>query len=636
MLAQAARAASRLPLRQSSSALRTSPASAQSWRAYAKYSRPPYGQQKPNEPKQTPSNPPSGPARQTSPGTNVPKDQTWKPKDSIKFTGAGAAQAASSSDQSSSGEAESSKQTAEFNKGADPSANTVPDSQPGPQPRVVNNPSDPTPSEPKDSESANEELRGPKDSEVNTEPEPEGEGDKPTGPLPDLRQGIPSTFAKEFGFDKQPQGNEADTPKYELPEEGGEPASGGREGRRRRTEGEEEEYTQSDYETSSDRTRARLARYMYASLALAAISGGAYFGRPLENDEEAPSGVDPSDLVGWGPGAIWTRIRARMSGSVEYYTEPTSRKLLPDMPEAQRFPFTLVLSLEDLLIHSDWSREHGWRTAKRPGVDYFLRYLSQYYELVVFTTVPSAMGDPVIRKLDPFRIIMWPLFREATKYENGKYIKDLEYLNRPLDKTLIIDTNQDHVSNQPSNAIVLPKWNGNPKDPHAKDLVALIPFLEYIATMNIQDVRKVIESFKDKDIPTEFARREAIAREEFQKQYQEQQGKKPRASLGGFLSSALGVKPAAAPGSLVLGGAEGQSQTVSEGLAQGKMISDQIRERGQREYLRMEEEIRKNGEKWLKDMEEEEKRLMESSMKDMKKGWFGGIVGGGPAGEGKN
>lgn len=74
-------------------------------------------------------------------------------------------------------------------------------------------------------------------------------------------------------------------------------------------------------------------------------------------------------------------------------------------------------------MHSEWSREHGWRVAKRPGVDYFLRYLNQYYELVLFTSVPSMMADQVLRKLDPFRIIRWPLFREATRYKDGEYIK---------------------------------------------------------------------------------------------------------------------------------------------------------------------------------------------------------------------
>jgi len=214
----------------------------------------------------------------------------------------------------------------------------------------------------------------------------------------------------------------------------------------------DEEYRASDYETSTDRSRARLANYMYLSIAVLLTTGAAYFSRPYASDEEVPTGLDPSNLSGWSPGSMWARVKSRMSGSMEYYTEPTSRTLLPEMPEGQRAPYTLVLSLEDLMVHSDWSREHGWRTAKRPGIDYFLRYLTQYYELVLFTTVPYAFGDPLIKKLDPFRMIMWPLFREATKYENGKFVKDLSYLNRPLDKTIIIDTKSEHVSKQPENA----------------------------------------------------------------------------------------------------------------------------------------------------------------------------------------
>lgn len=64
-----------------------------------------------------------------------------------------------------------------------------------------------------------------------------------------------------------------------------------------------------------------------------------------------------------------------------------------------------------MLVHSSWdvsscapSRaetvadpfglqiEHGWRTAKRPGADYFLAYLSQFYEIVLFTTQPAYVG----------------------------------------------------------------------------------------------------------------------------------------------------------------------------------------------------------------------------------------------------
>ena len=56
-------------------------------------------------------------------------------------------------------------------------------------------------------------------------------------------------------------------------------------------------------------------------------------------------------------------------------------------------------------------------------MDYFLRYLSQYYEIVLFTSKPYAIAEQVVRKMDPFHMIQWPLFREATLYKDGGYVK---------------------------------------------------------------------------------------------------------------------------------------------------------------------------------------------------------------------
>ena len=160
---------------------------------------------------------------------------------------------------------------------------------------------------------------------------------------------------------------------------------------------------------------------MYAILFGSAFVGTVYMGRNWETEEEklkhpdAPSGR----RLDW----FYKRANARLSEATNYFSEPTFPKLLPNVDPAWERPYTLVLSLEDLLVHSEWSREHGWRMAKRPGVDYFLRYLSQYYELVIFTSLPSMTGDSIIRKLDPYRIVMWPLYREATRYEGGEYIK---------------------------------------------------------------------------------------------------------------------------------------------------------------------------------------------------------------------
>lgn len=228
-------------------------------------------------------------------------------------------------------------------------------------------------------------------------------------PLPDLTQGIPSTLGAELDAARKGRPSSSlnlteDPSHHEEYEERG---SGDR--------------SNSAYESSLDRRRARVANVMYAILLGAGVGGTLYLGRNWDSDEEARHHKDAPS--GWGVGLFWDRIKARLDGLTSYYKDPAFEKLLPDEDESQRQPYTLVLSLEDLLVFSEWTREHGWRVAKRPGVDYFLRYLNQYYELVLFTSVPSMMADQVLRKLDPFRIIRWPLFREATKYKDGEYVK---------------------------------------------------------------------------------------------------------------------------------------------------------------------------------------------------------------------
>ena len=128
-------------------------------------------------------------------------------------------------------------------------------------------------------------------------------------------------------------------------------------------------------------------------------------------------------------------------------------------------PYTLVVDLDGLLVHSQWDvsphpdppvfgahvqRQHGWRAAKRPGVDYFLAYLSQFYEIVLFTSQPlyvslndesphsvltCQVAAPISEKLDPLGMYLpYKLFRDNTRYVNNKVVKDLSYLNRDLSK----------------------------------------------------------------------------------------------------------------------------------------------------------------------------------------------------------
>jgi import inner membrane translocase subunit TIM50 len=238
---------------------------------------------------------------------------------------------------------------------------------------------------------------------------------KPSMPLPDLRYGIPSTFEAEYMKGQEQTGEATSHKNLDITDADAETE------RPRSSGGAGGEIPKSAYESSIDKRRNKMARYFFITALLAGVGGTVFAGRDWESEEEARRFPDAPS--GFGVGLFYNRIAARLGDQMGYYTEPTFPKLLPIMEAHQMPPYTLVFSLEDFLVHSEWTRENGWRTAKRPGCDFFLLYLTQYFELVLFTSVPMGIADPVIRKLDPYHLITWPLFREATRYEGGDYVK---------------------------------------------------------------------------------------------------------------------------------------------------------------------------------------------------------------------
>ena len=241
------------------------------------------------------------------------------------------------------------------------------------------------------------------------------EGGKPSSAaLPDLRRGIPSTFAQDFSDRSSSfRDKETESSELNLTEDTGSGAGRGR----------DNADLDGENLTSIERRRLRFARYLYIIAAALGTSGAILLGQNWANEEEARK--HPAAPNGFSIGAIYNRIKARTAESLGFWLDPAFPELLPDQHPDYIPPGTptLVLSLEDLLVHSNWSRERGWQVAKRPGVDYFLRYLSQYYELVIFTTVSRMNAEMVILKLDPFRVVQWPLYREATRFVNGQPVK---------------------------------------------------------------------------------------------------------------------------------------------------------------------------------------------------------------------
>ncbi|KAL6618949.1 hypothetical protein ACP70R_034088 [Stipagrostis hirtigluma subsp. patula] len=201
---------------------------------------------------------------------------------------------------------------------------------------------------------------------------------------------------------------------------------------------------------------------------------------------------------------LYLDVRSTIEDHVRGFTEPTSDKLLPDLLPQEQHVFTLVLDLNETLVYSDWQRERGWRTFKRPGVDAFLEHMAKFYEVVVFSDQPPMYVDPVIDRLDSKGCIRYRLSRPATKYKDGKHYRDLSKLNRNPARVIYISAHCDESCMQPENCVQVKPWTLENND---TQLVDLIPFLEYVAMHGPSDIRTVLASYQGHDIAKEFIER---------------------------------------------------------------------------------------------------------------------------------
>ena len=116
---------------------------------------------------------------------------------------------------------------------------------------------------------------------------------------------------------------------------------------------------------------------------------------------------------------------------------------------------TLVLDLDDLLVHSDWTRGRGWRTFKRPGAEDFLKQMAQLYEIVIYTHALPTYADPILDRLDPARYIVYRLYRDSTLYQHGHHVRDLSKLNRDMEKVLFVTSDPEACKLHPNNAVLV-------------------------------------------------------------------------------------------------------------------------------------------------------------------------------------
>ncbi|KAM3140830.1 hypothetical protein pb186bvf_007057 [Paramecium bursaria] len=160
-------------------------------------------------------------------------------------------------------------------------------------------------------------------------------------------------------------------------------------------------------------------------------------------------------------------------------------------------PYTLVLDLDETLVHYQEFPNGGGQFIVRPFAQEFLTQISQYYEIVIFTAAMPDYANFIIDILDEGQKVAARLYREHTVLKDNVYIKDLSILGRPLNRTIIVDNMPENFQLQPENGIFIQGWYGEQKDRALKDLQ---PLLEEIAIKKVKDVRVALNCFREQMI----------------------------------------------------------------------------------------------------------------------------------------
>ncbi|RIA95828.1 NLI interacting factor-like phosphatase-domain-containing protein [Glomus cerebriforme] len=192
-------------------------------------------------------------------------------------------------------------------------------------------------------------------------------------------------------------------------------------------------------------------------------------------------------------------IRLRSNAKQVYQSSMTSTPSFSSMMKTK----TLILDLDETLIHSTsrGSRADAhmievmvdnhaclYYVYKRPHVDHFLKKVSEWYKVVIFTASMPEYADPVIDWLDPNKnLICNRFFRQSCTNRNGAYIKDLTIVEPDLSKVCLVDNSPISYAMHQENGIAIEGWIN---DPHDEALLDLLPFLD--ALRFTEDVRSIL------------------------------------------------------------------------------------------------------------------------------------------------
>ena len=158
-------------------------------------------------------------------------------------------------------------------------------------------------------------------------------------------------------------------------------------------------------------------------------------------------------------------------------------------------PYTLILDLDETLVHFKIKSSKAGTLRARPYLFGFLEEMGHYYELIVWTSATEAYANSLIDAVEyEKKYFDYVLYREHAIIMDDDFVKDLTRIGRDLDKVIIIDDMPQNFRLQKENGITIKPFYGNDLDDSA--LYDLVPILKHIAEEG-KDVRIGLQKYRE-------------------------------------------------------------------------------------------------------------------------------------------
>lgn len=160
--------------------------------------------------------------------------------------------------------------------------------------------------------------------------------------------------------------------------------------------------------------------------------------------------------------------------------------------------YTLVLDLDETLIHYKEEDDETGQVNFRPFLDEFLVRMGRHFNLIVFTASLPEYADPILDHLDPERKLFQQRFyrHHTTELLDGT-VKDIGIVGVDLSKVIIVDNVPENFGPNKDNGIFIKPWYDDRQDTALRDLCLL---LEKMTGEKCPDVRVFLSDYRQEMI----------------------------------------------------------------------------------------------------------------------------------------